>query len=175
VRPSSHLHGESKGRIGKRIRDQVERGGQYRFQFVSFINNGTPLASFADDFDRCVDFALKSFQGGVRVEVDDSLKVEKEVSFTSPFESFVVAELLKRLSGITKRSEVSLNHLESMTSIYQSRPMIYTIVRNEIHRLKRVIDSDRQSTDWTPLSQVLKITKSPTRGPSSLTPGCPVV
>lgn|GEM_PF-849015 len=167
INPSNYLDNESKRRVGKLIRDSAKEksvGNLESKQFVSSINNGTLLASytFGEEFDRCVDFAVESFQDAVRIQSTNPLEAVQEVSFTPTFQSFVIAELLSRLGSMRKRAEVSLQELKERTCIYESHPMIYTIVNNEIHNIEEKIrNSNNQYSDWFPLSKVLGSKETP--------------
>ena len=109
--------------------------------FINAINRGALLAAytFADDFGKCVDWAVDYFAKNVHVDPRQSFVVTPKYSFTETFESLVIAEMIKKVTGIDRKSEVRLEELDNKAEIYSKSRTIYSIVESEIYRIEKMI------------------------------------
>ena len=163
---------EDKAELGKRLRnelsDEMRQCIINQAYFINAVSKGTLLAAytFADEFEKCVDFSVRYFEDNIVVSDDDkSFTVEPKYSFTRTFESLVIAEMMRRITGISRRSEVELSELDRKSEIYNGKNMVlYTIIKNEINDIgskinEAVVRSDRtlNTESWIKLSQYMDV------------------
>ena len=151
---------EEKSKLGKELHEKMknEKSCTNPKYFINAINKGALLAAytFSDDFDQRVNFAVDFFKNNIDIRNDSSeITVIPHFSFARGFESFVVAEMIKKISNIDKKSQVKLDELNKKVDIYKINPMLNVIVQKEI---KSVSDSIQENCkgSWNPLSNILK-------------------
>ncbi len=172
--PSSFLLDSEKEEVGESIRKTMAKySGIESKYFLNSINHGSILAmyTFAYDFETCVNNAVKEFENNV--EVKQRHQVLQKVSFTPSFESFVIADTIKKIIEVNREPELApelaLEKMIRMANIYETNSMLYTIVNNELNGIKEKMNSYESNNSWTPLSEIFK-SKYSTSNESKVTP-----
>jgi len=159
LRPYSNSTDE-KRMLGEELHEKIKSGkfctnSKY---FVNAINKGALLAAytFSEDFEQCVNFAVDLFEKNIDIKSNSSgITVIPNFSFSRGFESLVIAEMIKKVFNIDKKTEVKLNELSEKADIYKTNPMLNVIVQNEIKNVSVSVQSNCKGS-WNPLSNILE-------------------
>ncbi|MUN29805.1 CRISPR-associated CARF protein Csx1 [Sulfuracidifex metallicus] len=166
LRPSSVIPDMEKKGVYDQVRGEQVNDGLPKVEskhFVNSLNRGSLLSAFYfnDDFELCVKKAVDLFESNIVVNSVNPLTVIQRLSFTETFQSYVVANMLKKLHGFPNQQNlddgVSIDEIQKLSEIYcKSQPLLFTIINNELHSLQKV---DREN--WTPLSKILNTKDNP--------------